>query len=109
MHSITVVKKGTRPSPGTQRVYIGRPGALGNPFPLKGVPGPGPRYTRDESVDAYERWLREKIAAKDAAVCAELNRLYQLAKAGALELECFCAPLRCHGDVVRAVLLEKLR
>jgi hypothetical protein len=108
MADIRVVKKGTPARAGVHREYIGRPRALGSEFKLHGVPGPGPRYTRDESVDAYAIWIKAQIAAKDPRICAELNRLYKLAKAGPLELECYCAPERCHGDVIRALLLEKL-
>ncbi|CAN5264451.1 hypothetical protein BH24GEM2_BH24GEM2_19110 [soil metagenome] len=94
--------------------YIGRQNArlgkaaspLANPFVLKEYGG---KYTRDESVDAYREWLAEKIAARDAAVCDELNRLYGIAKThGSLKLACFCSPQRCHGDVVKQVLLQKL-
>lgn len=30
-------------------------------------------YTRSESLAHYEKWLKQKIATKDAAVCAALN------------------------------------
>lgn len=105
MADIRVISKRTTPRQQATLVYVGRPSALGNPFKLKEAGG---TYTRDESVDAYEPYLRKKINEKDPTICAELNRLYKLAKAGPVDLQCFCAPLRCHADVIRKVLLEKL-
>ena len=94
-------------------VYIGRANPskqlqgspLGNPFRLIEAGG---TYTRDQSVDAYAVWLRQQLAARNPAVCAEMNRLYKLAKDGDLALWCYCAPKRCHGDVVKQILEETL-
>lgn len=85
--------------------YIGRGSPLGNPFKLVGAGG---TYTRDDSVATYEQWLRKRIAERDSAVCTELNRLFKLARQGSLKLRCFCAPKRCHGDVIKQVLEEAL-
>ncbi len=82
--------------------YIGRPSPLGNPFAI------GRDGDREEVIAKYRGWIRQKIRAKDPQVCGELNRLYKLAKAGELSLVCWCAPLACHGDVVREILEEKL-
>ena len=80
--------------------YVGRPTALGNPFP---VPGLG----RDKAVKKYEEWLRGKIAEKDLTVCGALERLRQAAvRDGDLVLVCWCAPLKCHGDVIASTLAE---
>lgn len=98
---ITVVNKRAT----SKGEYIGRPSPLGNPFKIKSAGGP---YERGETIPLYERWLRDKIAAKDPAVCAEMNRLYKLAKRGDLQLVCWCAPLACHGDVVKKILDEQL-
>ena len=64
-------------------VYIGRPSRWGNPFQI------GRDGTRDEVIARYERWVLEQ---------PEL-----LAALGELEgktLGCWCAPKRCHGDVL---------
>lgn len=86
-------------------IYIGRGSPLGNPFRLKSAGG---EFERDESVAMYEEHLRRLVAERDPAVCAELNRLYRIARDGDLDLVCFCAPLACHGDVVKKILEEKL-
>lgn len=37
----------------------------------------------------------------------EIARLRVLARGGPLELDCYCSPLPCHGDVLRAILEEE--
>lgn len=82
--------------------YIGRGSPLGNPFSI------GPQYTRDQAINTYEGYLTDKIRSGDRLICEELNRLGDLAQDGPLRLLCFCAPLRCHGDVIRRVLITAL-
>lgn len=112
---IKVVKRGTKAEPGAVRFSIGRDSSgtgagcvpahdLANPFKLKPY---GP-YTRDESLEAYQAWLRRKVKARDANVCAALNDIWKAAKRGEVELECFCAPQACHGDVIKQAVEAKL-
>lgn len=112
---IRTVKRGQEQAAGAARYSVGREGsgtgagcrplhALANPFKLEPY---GP-YTREESLARYGRWLHEKVAAKDPAVCGALNELWRAAKAGEVELECFCSPRACHADVVKRVVEEKL-
>jgi len=71
---------------------------LANPFPLS-------KYTREQSIDAYRHWLWKQIQSGNRAVLAELDRLSAIwHKTGELVLVCWCAPLACHGDVVKACL-----
>ena len=87
----------------TRSEYVGRPSPLGNPFKLER------ESNRDAVIEQYEVWLRERITARDQRVCEELNRLYVIARdTGLLELACWCAPKRCHAEVIRKVLLEVL-
>lgn len=88
---------------GAQGEYVGRcrGSVLGNPFVL------GRDGDRDEVIGKYRTWLRWRIAARDTRVCGELDRLAVIARTnGTLTLVCFCAPLPCHADVIRGVLLE---
>ena len=88
---------------GTRGVYVGRPSPLGNPFKLE------QESDRYAVIARYEIWLRERIAARDQRVCDELNRLHLIARdTGLLELVFWCAPKRCHADVIRTVLLGAL-
>lgn len=84
-------------------MYIGRGTPLGNPFRLKSAGG---IFTREESIEAFESYLRAKLAERNMEVCCEMNRLYRIARERELILLCSCAPLACHGDVVRRILLE---
>ena len=63
--------------------YIGRPSLWGNPFVI------GKDGTRAEVVEKYECWLR-----RQPSLMAQLDRLR------GRHLVCWCAPLRCHGDVL---------
>ena len=86
---------------GDRGEYVGRPTPLGNPFKLER------EADRERVIEQYELWLREQIEVWNPDVCHELNRLYRIARAsGELELTCWCAPRRCHAEVIRQVLLE---
>lgn len=113
---IKVVKRGTKPAAGAVRFSIGRASsgtgvgclpaqALGNTFKLE----PFGSYTRTESIAEYKAWLEAKIAMRDKAVCAALNDIWQAARQVEVELECFCAPLPCHGTDVKRVVETKLK
>lgn len=95
--TITVVRKG---APNSE--YVGRSSPLGNPFRMLG------EDTRDYVCDQYALWLREKIAAKNPQVTAEIERLCKIASQGDLKLACFCTPRRCHADFIKLILEEKL-
>lgn len=77
--------------------YIGRPSILGNPFAS---------LSREEAIEAYDAYLREKIAEKDTVIVGELERLYQIANNEPLRLICWCSPLPCHGDIIKNVINE---
>lgn len=130
---IVVVNKPRKGSNGA--VYIGRGGKgsagspLANPRRL-GDPRPGGGvWERGETISLYEQDLRRALdpAAATAqwwdgrpgryrwlsererqAMRNEMRRLAALARRGRFELDCFCSPLACHGDVIRKLLLEEL-
>ena len=93
------------------RVYIGRQrslwkarhihdlidmSVLGNPFVMTS-------YTseqRDKVVEEYRNYFEERVKSgkfRDAVV-----RLYRMNEAGHnIKLVCFCAPERCHGEIIK--------
>lgn len=80
-------------------VYIGRPSVLGNPFRITG------KVTRKECIEAYRGWIHERINDADEEVLRELERIRNLVKKyGRVNLVCWCAPLPCHGDVIKEYL-----
>ena len=71
----------------TAYVYIGRGSPLGNPYTLA-KHGPS-------AMGLYERWLWDKIKARDPAVMQALRSITH-----DHALVCSCSPRPCHGDVV---------
>jgi len=65
-------------------VYIGRPSKWGNPF-IVGKDG-----TRDEVVAKYKNYIQN-----NPELLAEVKTLK-----GKI-LGCYCAPLPCHGDILK--------
>lgn len=72
-------------------IYIGRPSKWGNPFTHR-------RYyqsdlkivaTRDEAVERYREWIKTQPQL--------LSALHELK---GKRLGCWCAPLRCHGEIL---------
>lgn len=91
--------------------FIGRGSALGNPYThLRGNTSADFLVsTREEAIAGYKDWLIEKIANRDPDVCNALNRILLAAKQEKdVELICFCKPKACHGDVIKAVIEERL-
>lgn len=67
-------------------IYIGRPSRWGNPFRI------GPDGTREEVIARYRGWL---LAQPDLLAAVPTLR--------GKTLGCWCAPNRCHGDVLAAL------
>lgn len=87
-----------RPSP--PDFYIGRPGPLGNPYSVQ-------LYGREECIERYEVWLVNKLKDKKSKQYIEIQRMKTSLKYfGIVNLWCWCAPLPCHGDVIKQILLK---
>ena len=78
-------------------IYIGRPSPLGNPFVI------GRDGDREEVIRKYREYLREAIRDNDK-IKAEFERIYQLSRKGDVVLICWCAPEKCHGDVIKEMI-----
>lgn len=70
--------------------YIGRGSIFGNPYVI------GRDGTRDEVIDRYQEWFNFMI--KDKRFLSAILELKDC------KLSCFCAPQRCHGDVIAEYL-----
>lgn len=84
--------------PGVCDIYIGRPSTLGNPFLI------GRHGDRVAVIEQYRIWLGTMVAEGDVGVMSELNRIAYAARHGLVRLFCWCAPLACHGDVIKQVV-----
>ena len=79
--------------------FVGRPSLYGNPWVV------GPDGTRDEVIDRYETWLRTGRDFGHPKATAERREeiLRRLPELKGKTLGCFCAPRRCHSEVLVAL------
>jgi len=66
---------------------------FGNPFTLR-------FNTRDEAIDKYEAYFVDRIK-EDEEFRDEFIKLCKIAQKEDVILMCYCAPLRCHADVIK--------
>ena len=91
-----------------EAIYIGRANPahslaaspLANPYHLTAD------ADRGVVIAEYRQWLwRELRRSVNTPAATELRRLHQVWRStGALYLACWCAPLACHGDVVKRAI-----
>jgi len=84
--------------------YIGRPSALGNPYThLKSSKASKHLVaTRKEAIEAYDQYMRDKIASGDKEFIGAIDEIINIYKEyGRVNLCCFCKPLACHGDYIK--------
>lgn len=86
---------------------MGRPSPLGNPY--SHVPSGYADIrvkTRDEAVDKYRLWIEKQLQSDNEASRAfwELVGVYR--DFGGLTLSCWCAPKRCHAEVLAEMIKE---
>lgn len=65
---------------------VGKPGWLGNPFPLR------EGYSREESISRYHEAFKDQLENDAFRVAVESLQGKTLA--------CYCRPKACHGDVI---------
>lgn len=83
----------------TDAIYIGRPSKWGNPFSHKdGTLAKFKVETREQAVDAYERWAKENPNLVNDIKKELVGK----------DLVCFCVPKRCHGDVIIEIANKKV-
>lgn len=88
--------------------YIGRGSIYGNPFThldLATTKATVQVSSREESVQAYEDWLRG-TAWQDFEQDRRGMILRSLPKLRGKRLGCYCKPLACHGDVLVKLVQE---
>ena len=82
-------------------VKVDRSSPLGNTFIMKNQS----LKERHRVCNEYYKWLHTQINVKNKTVTDELNRLYKIHKQyGELTLYCWCVPLMCHSESIKAVL-----
>jgi hypothetical protein len=96
---ITIInRKTTAPPTGAVVIDIGRPNILRNRYYI------GKDGTRAEVIEKHRIDLWKHIKANDE-VAQELIRLACLHAQGKhVVLSCYCKPLPCHGDTIKAAI-----
>jgi hypothetical protein len=79
-------------------IYVGRPTVLGNPSTLQA-------YTRTDAIARYRIWLRQQWQRQGEVHAALLQLARRYTERGDLTLACWCAPQRCHAEVIREAVL----
>ncbi len=81
-------------------VRVDRKSVLGNKFIMH------KESERDKVCDAYKEWF-EDARINDIKVKLEIGRLKLLYdKYGQLNLFCWCAPKRCHAEIIMNYILN---
>lgn len=91
--------------------YIGRGSILGNPYThikdrrtkaLYVVP------TRDDAIDSYSEYFDVMYSGNEEFRMA-VDKIYDdLKNRKDVYLECYCHPQRCHGDIIKEKLMQRL-
>lgn len=88
---------------GDKGVYVGRPSVLGNPFEI------GRDGDREEVIAKYEHWLKARLQNENSAQSQAIEQLANEVRVdGKVQLVCWCAPLRCHAEVIREEIIKRL-
>lgn len=88
----------SQPEPGESVIPVDRSNpVLGNPYVLRNK---NDRAERMRVIDAYRRLL-EKDMARNGPMSQEIRKIAERVRQGErICLQCWCAPLPCHGDVI---------
>jgi hypothetical protein len=84
-------------------IRVDRVSVLGNPYKLK------TEDQRDEVCDKYEKYFNSQISNNNDFFC-ELENLVNIYNYyGKLNLFCWCTPKRCHAEVIKKWLENKIK
>lgn len=107
--AINVVNK-HKHLPTNDDIYVGRGSPLGNPYSHRGGTKASTLVdTRERAVEMYEHLLRYHIEVGTKGVMDELNKIGHRELDGkTTNLVCYCAPLACHAQVIKKIIMEKI-
>lgn len=84
---------------------------LGNPYtdkPLKGTLAVFKARNREEAIEKYSTYFDSQYG-RNREFTAAIDEIYEIYKSGEdVYLECYCFPLKCHGDVIVEKLQKRL-
>ena len=96
---------------GPNNFYIGRGSVLGNPYTHitdKKTKAIYKAVDRDDAIEKYSHYF-DLMYGSNLAFTNMVDAIYEMYKSGMdVYLECYCAPLRCHGDIIKEKLEARL-
>ena len=96
--------------PNNYPIYRGG-SVLGNPYtdkPLKGTLAVFKAKNREEAIEKYDTYFDTQYG-RNKEFTAVIDEIYEKYKNGeTIYLECYCAPLPCHGDIIVKKLQQRL-
>lgn len=96
---------------GSNNFYIGRGSVLGNPYTHitdKKTKAIYKAVDRDDAIEKYSHYF-DLMYGSNLAFTNMVDAIYEMYKSGMdVYLECYCAPLRCHGDIIKEKLEARL-
>ena len=111
MAGIHVYNRKNEQHVGEYNFPIYRPNILSNPFTHIKDKKTKAIYIvkdRDAAIDMYSKYF-DTMYGTNSEFTKEIDRIYELYKSGKdVYLECYCSPLRCHGDVIADKLQKRL-
>lgn len=90
--------------------YCGRGSALGNPWTHLDSPTLA-KYkcsSREESIELYEKYLKKEVENGNEEIVDALDKIKAMADKGDVNLVCYCFPLRCHCEIIKEIIDEKM-
>ena len=85
------------------QVVVDRTSVLGNPFRMQS------ESQREEVCLKYEKWFYSQVENKDTLFMQELSKLVAIyAKYNKLELFCWCYPKKCHAEIIKNYIQDKV-
>lgn len=101
--NITLINVRGMPANAPDITYLGRSCAGWKGSPLANQYRITSTCDRMTSISLYKKWLHSVILDKNSAAWDELKRLVDTTEP--LVLGCWCLPLRCHIETVKAAIL----
>ena len=96
--------------PNNYPIYRGG-SVLGNPYtdkPLKSTLAVFKAKNREEAIEKYDTYFDTQYG-RNREFTAVIDEIYEKYKNGeTVYLECYCAPLPCHGQIIVKKLQQKL-
>lgn len=110
MNKINIVNKSTH-APTDRDIYVGRGSAFGNPFTSRKLEDTKAEFqanSREEAVEKYEAYLEMQLKLKQRNVVNGLDEMIDMLRGGDINLVCYCAPKKCHAEVIKNKLLAMM-